>query len=814
MTRVPSSGDTARLNNGGTATISASPPAVDNVFVGESGSSSLTTTVSQSAGALTVNDFLEVGLGFVGPGVYNQSSGIVNIVPTTDASASQGMWIGEDTDTTGTYILSGGTLNACMAGSDCYVGAMGSGTVTQSGNSVANFQANATDSSALYIGFEQGGVGHYNLAGTATLHAYDQEEIGYAGSGTFTQTGGTHTVDQTLTIADLSGSVGTYSLQVGTLNANSSLIVGRDGNGTFTQTGGTANIAEGLDIQDDVGTGVYNLKGGALNVVAGTSATAGLIFSGGGAGTFNFTGGTLKVLAYATGANLTQNATDGASTLDVTGNDTTIFAGYDLNGGTKGASLTVGGGHALSVQAELSVQGGTVTLTQSNGSITVGSNFDIANGTANGTFNLSGGSVSFGTGGFKVADQGGTGTLNLSGSGTVTASATDDVFVANGAGAAGTVNQTGGLLQVRTGGTLHLTNSASAVGVYNLKGGILDAGGATIAGGPGSGLFSFSGGTLRAGVIAADMLDIVQDATDSPSTLDVTANSTTINVNYIAAVSSGTNIATIDVGTGQTLTMAAGKALIFGNQSQLLGAAAVTGGAGSSFGYSSNLNATFAGTIGGSMAVAKSGTSSLTLSGANTYTGGTVVSGGTLTTTATGTLGDTSGGLAINSSGGTTVVNLGSSQTVGSLSGTVSGTGSTATLNIAAGGVAPDQSVGDDELRRCDCQLGHTRQGRRRSSSSGSNRRHGSRRRRSGKLVDGQPHHPDRAFDWRDRGFAWASRHCRIGRVRQSIGRSGRMRLGEHIGHCWGIVANRAVRHRRFERTERNRRSGDPSRER
>jgi autotransporter-associated beta strand protein len=131
--------------------------------------------------------------------------------------------------------------------------------------------------------------------------------------------------------------------------------------------------------------------------------------------------------------------------------------------------------------------------------------------------------------------------------------------------------------------------------------------------------------------------------------------------------------------------MAAGKSLIFGNQSQLQGSGAIAGGTGSSFGYGSNLGSTFAGTIGGSMAVVKSGTSNLTLSGSNMYTGGTVVGGGTLTTTATGTLGDPSGGLAISSSSGATVLNLGNNQTVGGLSGSVSGAGSTATLNIGAG---------------------------------------------------------------------------------------------------------------------------------
>jgi hypothetical protein len=683
----PGSGDRAILNNGGTATITATPlSAVNEVDVGESGSPLLTSTITHSAGTLTINNLLVLGLGFVGPGAYNQLGGTLNMVPVVNGSVTQGLVLGQDAATTGTYTFSGGTLNASMAGGDCYIGLFGSGTFTQSGTSAANFQASATDSSALYIGDGSSGVGQYNLGGAATLHAFHQEEIGYFGQGTFMQTGGTHTVDQYLIIADQSQSTGTYSLQAGTLNANSNLIVGLDGNGTFTQTGGIVNVTEALDIKGGAGTGTYNLKGGALRVVTGVSASKGFIYSGGGGGTFNFTGGSLRVLTFSTGTNLLQNATDNASTLDVTANDTTIYGGYDLNGSTKGASLVVGNGHALAVQGELSIQGGSVTLTQSGGSIGVSSYFDIANSTANGTYNLSGGSVSFGTGGFNVADQGGTGILNLSGTGTVMASAADDIFVANGASASGTVNQTGGLLQIRSGGTLHLTNSASAVAVYKLKGGTLDAGGGTISRGTGNGLFSFTGGTLKAATIAADMLDIVQDATDASSTLDATANSTTVNVNYTAAVSSGTNVATINVGAGQSLTTAAGKALVFGNQSQLQGTGAISGGVGSSLGYGSNLDGMFAGTIGGSMAVAKSGMSTLTLSGANSYLGGTIVSGGTLATTASGSLGDASGGLSINSvGGGATVLILANNQTVGSLSGTVSGAGSTATLNIAAG---------------------------------------------------------------------------------------------------------------------------------
>ena len=123
------------------------------------------------------------------------------------------------------------------------------------------------------------------------------------------------------------------------------------------------------------------------------------------------------------------------------------------------------------------------------------------------------------------------------------------------------MNQTGGILQVRSGGNLRLTNAATATGKYNLKGGLLDAGAATISKGTGNGTFNFTGGTLRVAAIAADMLDLTQDAKDTPSTLDVTGNSTTINVNYTAADSSGVSLAVVRVGAGQSLSMAAGKVL-------------------------------------------------------------------------------------------------------------------------------------------------------------------------------------------------------------------------------------------------------------
>ncbi len=92
------------------------------------------------------------------------------------------------------------------------------------------------------------------------------------------------------------------------------------------------------------------------------------------------------------------------------------------------------------------------------------------------------------------------------------------------------------------------------------------------------------------------------------------------------------------------------------------------------------------GTIGitGNASVSKSGSGTVTLSGVNSYTGGTTIIGGTLATTPTGSIG--SGPLTVSAAAGvSSALNLANNQTVSSLSGTVAPTG-TATVAIAAGG--------------------------------------------------------------------------------------------------------------------------------
>lgn len=92
---------------------------------------------------------------------------------------------------------------------------------------------------------------------------------------------------------------------------------------------------------------------------------------------------------------------------------------------------------------------------------------------------------------------------------------------------------------------------------------------------------------------------------------------------------------------------------------------------------------------GGTRALTKSGTGSLTLSGANTYTGTTTVSGGTLTLSGGSAIADT-GAVAV--SGGASTLNVATSETVGAVTlttGTITGagklTGSSYTVNNTSG---------------------------------------------------------------------------------------------------------------------------------
>ncbi len=151
--------------------------------------------------------------------------------------------------------------------------------------------------------------------------------------------------------------------------------------------------------------------------------------------------------------------------------------------------------------------------------------------------------------------------------------------------------------------------------------------------------------------------------------------------------------------TGTALQIASGATLDLSGVSQTVASLADgTGGGGSIVNSAPSTSATltlnpasgsttFSGVISDSgvaaaISLVNSGAGAQVLSGVNTYSGATIANAGTLRTTATGNLGV--GPLQVNSSGGLTTVELGSSQTVSNLSGTVS-VGSTANVKVDTG---------------------------------------------------------------------------------------------------------------------------------
>ena len=86
--------------------------------------------------------------------------------------------------------------------------------------------------------------------------------IGYNGTGSFTQSGGTHTV-KFLSLGYYSGSNGSYELSgTGSLSIENSVRIGSQGSGSFIQSGGTNTLTGDLILGSSGGSnGSYELSG-------------------------------------------------------------------------------------------------------------------------------------------------------------------------------------------------------------------------------------------------------------------------------------------------------------------------------------------------------------------------------------------------------------------------------------------------------------------------------------------------------------------------------------------------------------------------
>jgi hypothetical protein len=220
--------------------------------------------------------------------------------------------------------------------------------------------------------------------------------------------------------------------------------------------GGTANLTSDApypitNLRVGYGTGGTT---GTLNIGANLMATAASEIGRSGSGTINITNGQLEFMGATTVTFRLGVLAAGTGTGTQSGG-TLVSAGSLFVGVQGNASYTLSSGsiHASNNFTVASSAGSVATLTQSGGTISVGS--AVANS------------------GQSFVGQGGTGTFNLSG-GTLKSTA---FSIGQNIGASGTVNQTGGTIDLLSGpaGAGSMTIGSLGTGVYSISNGTLQA---------------------------------------------------------------------------------------------------------------------------------------------------------------------------------------------------------------------------------------------------------------------------------------------------------------------------------------------------
>jgi fibronectin-binding autotransporter adhesin len=495
-----------------------------NFYIGQSG----TGAFAQSDGThLSTNQYV----GYDGAGSYAHSGGL---------NSAEILSLGHNAGASGSYTLEG---TATLSNNFVYIGNAGDGVFVQSGGTHEN-GTTIGGFSQFVLGNTATGNGLYQLTGGA-IDARSVT-VGQAGTGTFTQSGGTSQVGS-LVVAWEAGSVGTYELSAGTLSTGGATggaisHIGFGGTGTFTQTGGAHTVGSFLIFGSQAsGGGLYDLRAGTLTVGEGILTPLGI-------GVINIDGGTLAVGGGNGRIELTSlrlgwsAGTSGSHTLSGTANlaTRTMVVGGSGTGtfNQAGGSVSVSGSTTAMVIGLVVGRMGTGTYELNGG--TLSADVITVGDFATGSFTQSGGSVSIsgrprGISGLNVGLRGiARGTYLLSGG----SLSTDTLTVGNFG--TGTFVQSGGTTQVS--GALTIAANDGSEGVYDLQAGTLTvnngiinndrlrigAAGLVIAAGPGitnsstgvlSGSGTIEGNVNSAGIVApgssAGLLTILGDYTQT-----------------------------------------------------------------------------------------------------------------------------------------------------------------------------------------------------------------------------------------------------------------------------------------------------------
>ena len=383
----------------------------------------------------------------------------------------------------------------------------------------------------------------------------------------------------------------TYS--EGTTVTSGTLLIGISS--ATSGSGGNSSITSGA-----TGTGPVTVNGGVLDVSTFNLAVGGLNGSGGTvASSSTSIAGSLTIVTSSTAPSSSYSGiiadTTGAGSKTVS-----VVVGGNGFGTTAGGQTLAG---ANTYSGGTTITGGDLVVGVSSVTTGSGAALSITSGaTGTGLLTINGGFLDLSTFNLTVAGLSGSG-------GTITTSSTGTPGSLTIVTGATPETYSGSIVQGRINGSKTVSLTVVGTGLQTLAGTNIYSGGTIVIGGA----LALSGaGTLGTGPLQVSNLN-TGAGTAVVLNLSTTSSLTTGSLSgTIAAPSSGTNTATINTQTGETFTI---------NQ--------ITPG-------------TFAGVIagGGNFALEGNSNAALTLSGANTYTGPTIISAGILSTGTSGTLAD------------------------------------------------------------------------------------------------------------------------------------------------------------------------------